>query len=93
MRVAIFSAGDNAFVINKAFEWIANEKPNIFIGCCRNHGNAAARIALRNYESQYNMTFYRVHYDYKEFDMIKAQERRKEVAEEIVEDILTNNNI
>ena len=88
VRVFIFSAGDNYQSIHCAFEWIAAEEPNFFIGCCRKHRNNIARQELENYESLYQMMFYPVGYDYNEMNAENAKNSRTFLAQEIVSNLL-----
>jgi len=93
IRIFIFSAGDNYQSIHCAFEWIAGEKPDFFIGCCHKHGSHAARKELKEYEGLYTMKFYPVIYDYKEMNTESAIESRTFLAEEVVSNLFPNSKL
>lgn len=88
-RVGIFSAGDNEIAINRAFEWLNQIRVDIFVGCCRSHGNAYARQALLAHKDDYRFIFHRVYSDYATADIEFAKKDRLPLAEDIAETILT----
>jgi len=91
VRIAIFSAGDLALPIDNAFWWIEQVKPDVFVGCCHNHGNSSARKSLNNHEKSYEATHYDVDHENKEFDIKELKAKRMDLAQEIVENILAIN--
>lgn len=92
VRIAIFSAGDYALPIDNAFWWIEQVKPEVFVGCCRCHGNSSARKSLNNHEKSYETEHYYVKHEKVEFDIKELKEKRMDLAKEIVDNILTRNN-
>ena len=91
IKIAIYSGGDNEKIMNIAFQWIGQIKPDYFVGCCRNHGRSSARKKLNDYMAQYDMTLYRVCWDYENADLKHAIVNRKALATKIVDNILKNN--
>ena len=91
VRVAIFSAGDYALPIDNAFWWIEQVEPDVFVGCCHNHGNSSARKSLNNHEVFYEATHYYVDHENVEFSIEELKAKRKDLAQEIVDNILKNN--
>lgn len=92
VRIAIFSAGDYALPIDNAFWWIEQVKPDIFVSCCRYHGNSSARKSLNNHEKSYDATHYYVSHENVEFDIKELKAKRMDLARKIVDNILTQNN-
>jgi hypothetical protein len=90
VRVAIFSAGDYALPIDNAFWWIEQVEPDVFVGCCRCHGNSSARISLNNHEKSYETAHYYVNHENEEFDIEELKAKRKDLAQEIVDNIFNN---
>lgn len=90
VRVAIFSAGDYALPIDNAFWWIGEVKPDIFVGCCRYHGNSYARQSLNNHEKLYDAKHYYVDHENAEFDIEELKAKRNDLAQEIIGNILRN---
>jgi sulfur relay (sulfurtransferase) DsrF/TusC family protein len=91
-RIAIFSAGDYALPIDNAFWWIEQVEPDVFVGCCHNHGNSNAKKSLNNHEKSYEVTHYYVDHENKEFDIEELKAKRKDLAQEIVDNIMNNND-
>lgn len=89
-RIAIFSAGDYALPIDNAFWWIEQVEPDVFVGCCRCHGNSSARISLNNHEKSYETAHYYVNHENEEFDIEELKAKRKDLAQEIVDNIFNN---
>lgn len=92
VRIAIFSAGDYALPVDNAFWWIEQVEPDVFVGCCHNHGNSNARKSLNNHEKSYDATHYYVSHENVEFDIEDLKAKRMDLAKEIVDNILTRNN-
>jgi len=89
LHVAFFSAGDNDTAIHCAFKWLKQTKADVFVGCCRSHGNASARQALLTYSDDYRFIFHRVYSDYATADLAVAKRDRQPLAEDIAETILS----
>lgn len=91
IKIAVYSGGDNEDIMNIAFQWVGQIRPDYFVGCCRNHGKSSARKKLNEYMAQYDMTLHRVYCDYENADFKQAIEHRKTLATEIVGAIIANN--
>ena len=91
VRIAIFSAGDNERGIKSAFNWISEQKPDAFVGCCRSSWNSYARNELYKYETQYAMRFYRVYWNPELITWEKIRINRIQLITGIIENILIPN--